>query len=639
MEGFFVAYDMKKILLALLAVPAIVFGQTYPSPTFSSLTLQNPLTAANGGTGTTTSTGTGSAVLSNSPTLVTPSLGTPSAITLTNGAGLPISTGVSGLGTGVAAGLANAATGSGAPVLGTSPTISSPTLNGTFAGSLTVPSTSLTYTASGTGAVSQTLANRFAQITYIDSFGAVGNGTTDDSSALYNAMNSLGTTGGLVFLDCTKNYAILSNVTIPANVTVRQCRGDGPWGNPGIDWSSEPLANQPHINLASTATITMSSNTGFDGVILKAGTTFPVSSPSGFAGTAIKLAAGTAVDVRIKALIVGFATCVDGSAGGDHQRWEIECDGNPAAGVGAVIIGNGGDSNWFKIRTYPWGTVGAASPTLTRTGIGIQILAGPLDDARMDLFDYGHAVGLDTRANGGVHYTHVWMDTNSTANMYIYNNSGSTFDSINAWTSPLGVVPQTSSNYSIGTLYCNGNGVASANCVSNVAGANPNIQIALLHVASESQYALNLATTGIRLSIGSAILTNINGGAAPYIVGPAGWTSDQVQIGKILYTDIIAGGALFGGNSQALPSIASASLLAPPAGYDHFLVTGSTTITNISGNWNNRILILTFNTSCVLSNNSNIILTSGANLSAVGGTTIALWYNQPFGAWYEMWHH
>ncbi|HDR9048751.1 TPA: hypothetical protein QDA94_002982 [Burkholderia vietnamiensis] len=47
---------MKKILLALLAAPAIVFGQTYPSPTFSSLTLQNPLTVANGGTGAATST-------------------------------------------------------------------------------------------------------------------------------------------------------------------------------------------------------------------------------------------------------------------------------------------------------------------------------------------------------------------------------------------------------------------------------------------------------------------------------------------------------------------------------------------------------------------------------------------------------
>lgn len=51
-------------------------------------------------------TGSGNVVLSTSPTLVTPVLGTPSSVTLTNATGLPISTGVSGLGTGVATALA-----------------------------------------------------------------------------------------------------------------------------------------------------------------------------------------------------------------------------------------------------------------------------------------------------------------------------------------------------------------------------------------------------------------------------------------------------------------------------------------------------------------------------------------------------
>jgi uncharacterized protein (TIGR02145 family) len=55
------------------------------------------LSIANGGTGTTTSTGTGSVVLSNSPTLVTPALGTPSSATLTNATGLPLTTGVTGI--------------------------------------------------------------------------------------------------------------------------------------------------------------------------------------------------------------------------------------------------------------------------------------------------------------------------------------------------------------------------------------------------------------------------------------------------------------------------------------------------------------------------------------------------------------
>jgi len=54
------------------------------------------LPVLNGGTGTTTSTGTGSVVLSTSPILTTPALGIPSAVTLTNATGLPLATGVTG---------------------------------------------------------------------------------------------------------------------------------------------------------------------------------------------------------------------------------------------------------------------------------------------------------------------------------------------------------------------------------------------------------------------------------------------------------------------------------------------------------------------------------------------------------------
>ena len=54
----------------------------------------------------TTATGSGAPVRATSPTLVTPALGTPTAIVLTSGTGLPISTGVSGLGAGVATALA-----------------------------------------------------------------------------------------------------------------------------------------------------------------------------------------------------------------------------------------------------------------------------------------------------------------------------------------------------------------------------------------------------------------------------------------------------------------------------------------------------------------------------------------------------
>ena len=67
-----------------------------PITTSGTITLAGTLAVANGGTGVTTSTGTGNVVLSTSPTLTTPVLGTPTSVTLTNATGLPLSTGVTG---------------------------------------------------------------------------------------------------------------------------------------------------------------------------------------------------------------------------------------------------------------------------------------------------------------------------------------------------------------------------------------------------------------------------------------------------------------------------------------------------------------------------------------------------------------
>lgn len=94
------------------------------------------------GTAVTAITGTGSVVLATSPTLVTPNLGTPSAATLTSATGLPISTGVSGLGTGVSTFLATPSsanlaaaltneTGTGLATFATAPTLNQPDIVGT----------------------------------------------------------------------------------------------------------------------------------------------------------------------------------------------------------------------------------------------------------------------------------------------------------------------------------------------------------------------------------------------------------------------------------------------------------------------------------------------------------------------------
>ena len=118
--------------------------------------------SANLASALTTKTGTGDNVFATSPTLVTPALGTPSSGTLTSCTGLPISTGVSGLGTGVATFLATPSsanlaaalttkTGTGDNVFATTPTLVTPILGVATATSInkvtiTAPATSSTLT-------------------------------------------------------------------------------------------------------------------------------------------------------------------------------------------------------------------------------------------------------------------------------------------------------------------------------------------------------------------------------------------------------------------------------------------------------------------------------------------------------------
>lgn len=117
-------------------------GTVATATTTPVITLTTSITGILQGNGTAISaastTGSGDVVLATSPTLTTPNLGTPSAITLTNATGLPIS-GITGLGTGVGTALAVNVGSAGAFV--------------TFNGALGTPSSGTVTNLTGTASI------------------------------------------------------------------------------------------------------------------------------------------------------------------------------------------------------------------------------------------------------------------------------------------------------------------------------------------------------------------------------------------------------------------------------------------------------------------------------------------------------
>jgi hypothetical protein len=292
-------------------------------------------------------TGTGNVVMSTSPTLVTPILGTPQSVTLANATGLPVSTGISGLGTGVATALAVNVGTAGSPVvnggaLGTpsSGTVTNLTgtasinINGTVGATTPAAGTFTTLTANG----NTTLGDATS-----DTITATGRFNTDLVPSTDDARD-LGTTA----LKWRQAYA--TNFTENGFPVVSQTDiGSAP--------NQIPL-NQYLGNLAYQNADAIAGNVTIGGSVTASG-------PS-------VISVNSASDaLRITQVGAGNALLVEDSANPDATPFVIDASGFVVAGYTASVV-NAGSVIAPRLQVHGLGG-GSATTAATSWSTGVNV--------------------------------------------------------------------------------------------------------------------------------------------------------------------------------------------------------------------------------------------------------------------------
>jgi polygalacturonase len=492
---------------------------------------------------------------------------------------------------------------------------------GTFAG----------YTQSGTGALARAIQSRLQDIVSVKDFGAVGNGTTDDTVAVQNAINSLGATGGTVVVPRNMKLLVGSNLTVAPNISLV-----GPHnfvGTPGSN-NSTAYGSVGALILSSTATITLSSGSSLRGLLIyRQGMVFPAVDASLFAGTAVTINGDDAAIER--SMILGFNKAIY-SNGFQRPRIEYLFHDN----VNGIEIANCLDIPYISnCHAWPFATIanGTGYATSIRTGIAYYI-HDTADWAKLtNCFSWGYFRGIELLNANSVTLLSCGADNAFSGGLPV--NANSIGIALLGTTSDARIIGCQAAAQAQAGIYVD----TSVGSITKIigfdcwGGSTHGVQV------DQGDCTVSNSTFGGLAAIQNGVTTNTTSGRIS-IAGNrfAQITGNPVNIVQASSTVFIGPndyGAYTGQVASAglqAPTIASASPLVIPNTGDIFDISGTTGFSVLDYGWMGRQVTLVFTGALTMTGSTgvNSLNIAGGTFTTASGSCITLKHNG--NNWFEV---
>lgn len=481
-----------------------------------------------------------------------------------------------------------------------------------------------------TGGTTRTWNAKAADTVNVQDFpGCDPTGATDSTACFQAAVNSFGTSGtggkGGVVHFRGKYLLNSANLTIPPEVTLQgDCKLPGLNSNTVNDRGQWGTITCGVLMLSSTYTISVGGGSGVeDAVIYQAGTVFPTTGPSAFAGKAFTVAGDDAHFENI--LVMAFNYAIYSS--GFQRLYAHRVYGDNVNGI--YVVNSTDVARIIDCHMWPF----SGNSNGYRSGTAFYIGAAADWTKLTDNFSWGYARGIDVlNANNVVLIGNSMDNDSTTAGTY-----GIVIEGTSEQTVMIG--NQTAGQTTAGT-YIGTSAGTTTTIIGQISWGSAQHGIWINDVGNVSIYGGKLTGTsyGITESNATSVIfvdgMTFNGNAGGAI--NASTATNNIIIGSnnnFQATPIVVGAGL------TAASVASASAVTLPRYGSTFNITGTTTINTLDNGWFGRTVTLIFGSALTVHSatgaSNDMWLSGAANWTTVTtGSTLTLRHNGT--QWYEI---